>query len=235
MVVPLLAVLFDVSPKDVEPGQTVTLNATLIRADTNTTLTGYTPTVRFYDISSSDAENKHNETDNEDGKIYYSLTYPNDGYAHAFKAEVISIILGGNLLPQSIVSNPVQLTASKTTHLFLNVTRPDPASTNHHFFGNVTWNGAAVPNRAINVTLNETLYVFRGKTDANGCFAFDVDLKPVSGAATPYEVLASFEDNVTIATNCTAWSKTPDGQDYPACTTVQYGYKPASKGRSWII
>ncbi len=67
------------------------------------------------------------------------------------------------------------------------------------------------------MTINQTLYAFRGKTDGNGCFSFDADLKPVGNAATPYEVLACFEDNVTIAVNCTAWSKAPDGQD---CLTI---------------
>ena len=223
-----LAVLFDVSPKDIEIGHDVTLKATLIRTDTNATLAGYQPIVKFFDISSSGAQSMRNETDDGDGKIYYILTYPNDSAAHAFLARIINQILG-DMQPQGIVSNPVQLTVANTTKLFLNVTRPDPSSTWHHVFGNASWNGVGVPYRAINVTINQTLYVFRGKTDGNGCFEFNVDLKPVGNAATPYEVLASFEDNVTIATNCTAWSKTPDGQDHAACTTVQYGYKPATK------
>lgn len=143
-----------------------------------------------------------------------------DSLNDASKAEVIPVDFNGDNLSQSIVSNPVQLTASKTTKLFLNVTRPDPSSTVHHFFGNVTYtyNGSGVFNRPVNVTINQTLYVFRGKTDnQTGGFSFDVDLKPVGNAATPYEILASFEDNVTVAANCAAWSKTPDGQD---CLTI---------------
>jgi len=76
---------------------------------------------------------------------------------------------------------------------------------------------------------------FMGETLGYPSFSFDVDLKPVGNAATPYEVLACFEDNFTIPTNCTAWSKTPDGQDYAACTTVQYGYKPATKSISLTV
>ena len=230
-----LAVLFGVSPKDVKPGSSVTLNATLMNTSTNVTFTGYQPTVRFYDVSSNGPVTPHDVQDNDaDGKVYCTLTYPSDSYAHAFKAEVIpSDLWGGNML-QSIVSNPVQLTASKTTKLFLNVTRPDPSSTVHHFFGNVTYtyNGSGVFNRPVNVTINQTLY-YQGKTDnQTGGFSFDVDLKPVGNAASTCDVLASFEDNVTVAVNCTAWARTPDGQDYAACTTVQYGYKPANKGGS---
>jgi hypothetical protein len=86
----------------------------------------------------------------------------------------------------------------------------------HYFFGNVTYtyNGSGVFNRPVNVTINQTLR-YQGKTDnQTGGFNFDLDLKPVGNAATPYEVLACFEDNVTIAVNCTAWSKTPDGQGW---------------------
>ena len=52
---------------------------------------------------------------------------------------------------------------------------------------------------------------FMGETLGYPSFSFDVDLKPAGNTASTYEILASFEDNVTIAVNCTAWSKTPDG------------------------
>jgi len=39
-------------------------------------------------------------------------------------------------------------------------------------------------------------------------FCFDADFNPVNNVTTPYETLACSEDNFTIATNCTAWSKT---------------------------
>jgi hypothetical protein len=55
-----------------------------------------------------------------------------------------------------------------------------------------------------------------GETLGYPSFSFDVDLKPVGNAATPYEVLAYFEDNF-IPTNCIVWAKTPDGQD---CLTI---------------
>jgi len=178
--------------------------------------------------------NQDVQHDNDSSKVYCNLICQNESCVHACKAEVLSNLLNGALLPQSIVTNPVELTVANTTKLFLNVTRPDASSTVHHFFGNVTYmfNGSGasgVFNKPVNVTINQTLYYYQGKTDnQTGGFSFDVDLKPVGNAATPYEVLASFEDNAQ-AINCTAWSKTPDGQDHAACTTVQYGYKPATK------
>jgi hypothetical protein len=48
-------------------------------------------------------------------------------------------------------------------------------------------------------------------------------------------VIASFWDSVTQPVNVMAWAKTPDGQDYAACTTVQFGYKPASKSLSLTV
>jgi hypothetical protein len=100
--------------------------------------------------------------------------------------------IGGGNFTQSMVSNLVLLTASNTTKLFINVTRPDPASTVHHFFGNVTYNGTGVFNRPMNVTINQTL-CYQGKTNnQTGGFNFNVDLKPVGELATFYEVLASF-------------------------------------------
>lgn len=154
-----------------------------------------------------------------------SADFPEDDL-NSFLTEVTSTLLKGNM-SKSIVSSPVQFTASNATKLFLNVTRPDSSSTMHHFFGNVTYmfNGVGVSgvfNKPVNVTINQTL-CYQGRTDnQTGGFAFDVDLKPVSNIATPYEVLASFEDNA-LAINRTAYAKTPDGMDYPACTTVQYG------------
>jgi hypothetical protein len=54
-----------------------------------------------------------------------------------------------------------------------------------------------------------------------------LNLKPVNNNATVYNIAASFEDTATPPLSATAWAKTLDGQDYAACTTVQYGYKPA--------
>jgi len=228
-----LAVLFDVSPKDIEIGHDVTLNATLMRTDTNTTLTGYQPMVRFYDVSSSSAVTYYDVQDNNtDGKVYRTLTYSNDGCAHAYKAEVIPYDIGGGNLTQSIVSSPVQLTASKTTRFILNASR-EYSSTMHTVYGWLKSGESGVNNTVVKLKINETEYSVM--TNGSGYFSKTLDLKPVDGAPSVYEVMATFEDNVTLAVNCTAWSKTPDGLDYAACTTVQYGYKPATKSLSLTV
>src|SRR4030042_1934716 len=162
-----------------------------------------------------------------------STEYSSTGGAHAYMARVVSVHLGDRL-PQGVVSNPVQLTVANNTKILLNATRPNPSSTIHYFVGRVIWNDTAVRDRPVNVTINQTCY-YRGLTNESGHFCFSVDLKPVENRATSFVVLACFEDNVTQAVNVTAWAKTPDGQDYAACTTVQFGYKPASKSISLTV
>ena len=148
-------------------------------------------------------------------------------------ARVVSVHLGDRL-PQGVVSNPVQLTVANNTKIVLNATRPDPSSTVHYFVGRVVWNSTAVRDRPVNVTINQTCY-YCGLTNASGYFSFSADLRPVENKATAFMVLACFEDNVTLPTNATAWAKTPDGQDYPACITTQYGYKPSAKSLSLTV
>ena len=159
--------LFDVTPKEFQLGDNVTLTAEIKYAGTNDTFTGYNVQVEFIDVhNDSLTTNSTTIESNLDGTATLNhVVYLIAGSPHAFKARIINQILGDKQ-PQDIVSNPVQLTVSKTTKLFLNVTRPDPPSTNHHFFGNVTYtyDGSAVPaGLALNVTINQTL-CYQGST-----------------------------------------------------------------------
>ena len=227
--------LFDVSPKEFQPGTTIQLNATILYAGTNSRFTGYNTAVEFLDFR-SDGSNATIETKSDsdrDGQVILSVLYPVDGLAHAYVARIVPEILEDKF-PQGVVSNPVQLTVANNTKIVLNATRPDPSSTVHYFIGRVVWNNTAVLYRPVNVTINQTCY-YCGLTNASGYFSFSVDLKPVGNKATAFMVIASFWDSVTQPVNVMAWAKTPDGQDYAACTTVQFGYKPASKSLSLTV
>jgi len=73
--------------------------------------------------------------------------------------------------------------------------------------------------------------------DVTDCLVqrFSLSLYAVNNSATTYSINVDFEDTVTPPLSATAWAKTLDGQDYAACTTVQYGYKPAYNGTTLTV
>jgi hypothetical protein len=83
---------------------------------------------------------------------------------------------------------------------------------------------SGLANEPVQLNVNQTQYAC--VTNGSGYFSLSLSLKAADDNATTYTVTASFEDNSTAPVNATAWATTLDGKQYPACTTIQYGYKP---------
>jgi hypothetical protein len=98
-------------------------------------------------------------------------------------------------------------------------------SGNHTVQGWLLSSGSGISGRLVKIGVNDTQY--SSFTNGSGYFSLSLNLQPVNNDATMYTIAASFEDKTTPPLSATAWAKTLDGQQYPACTTVQYGYKPA--------
>jgi len=223
-VVTPLVVSFGVSSNAFEPNSNVGLSATILYASTNAPFTGYSVKVEFFNFSSDGSVSSYQVYSNDNGYASVNLPYPDDGKAHAFSAKIVSGLVGNNVQPQGTICTPIQLTVSKSTRLLLNVSR-SASSSEHVIEGWLKWNTTGVSNRQVKLKVNET--EFWRTTDANGYFRLNRNLQPVNNERTTYMISASFEDNTTQPLNATAWATTIDGQRYAACTTTQYGYKPA--------
>lgn len=57
-------------------------------------------------------------------------------------------------------------------------------------------------------------------------FSLRSDLQPRSNKPTMYMIFCHLWGRFSL--NATAWAYTVDGQHYPACTTIQYGFKPSN-------
>jgi hypothetical protein len=227
-----LGVLFSVTPSEFKPGDSVLLNATIIDASTGNLFTSQNVTVKFTNVSSTGSSlvvgsNSTGST----GVAIFRVSYPTDGKAYAYKAEIVPAYPGTNLT-QGIVSSPVQLTVASPTVLLLNVSR-DYNSAMHVIEGWLESNGAGVQNETVSVSLNGTR-VFSGNiTETSGHFSFKRDLEPrnprgqLTCESATYVIEADFAGDAAV--NATAYSNTLDGTSYAACTTVQYNcYKPCS-------
>ncbi len=218
-----LAVLFDASPREFVTGTNVVLNATIIDVAANRTISGAIITVEFLRFDSNGNNVSLQNRTTTSGVVDWSDQYPTDGKAYAYMARIRPD--AGNL-HQGIVCNPVQLTVSKATRLLLNVSR-DWGSQNHTIQGWLLYQTTGINNRQVKIKVNETAY-WSSVTDQTGHFSLSLNLQPLNNNATTYVITASFEDNSVQPLTATAWAKTLDGQQYPACTTTQYGYKPAN-------
>ena len=126
----------------------------------------------------------------------------------------------------------MQLTVGRMTRLLLNATR-DPSGSNHTIEGWLKYGSAPVSNKMISIKVNETSYSVQ--TDSQGHFVKVLGLQTVNNStSTLYVISASF--NGDTAVTATAQGETLDGQDYPACTTIQYNdYKPSANSTSLVI
>lgn len=156
------------------------------------------------------------------GEAIVNTTYPSDQKAHAFMVMIVPAVYNDKFV-QGIVSNPIQLSVSRSTRLLLSVSK-DNSSTQHLVEGWLVWNSSGVSSKVVSIDINGTKY--SRTTDGNGYFSLTLDLQPQDNNITNYMIIASFEGDTAV--NATAWAKTLDGQDYPACTTIQYGFKPSS-------
>ena len=233
VVIPL-AIQFGISPIEFEPGDNVTLGATVKYASNNSAFVGYRVDVLFTDFMSNGTVRSACPlvtTNQGTGTTGTMIKYPVGTVAHAYAASIVPNY--GLKLPQGIVTNPIQLTVSQSTRILLNVTR-DPTSLKHTICGWLKWKNNGVYNKTVAIKLDETTYTAR--TNQTGYFSLDLDLKPKDNNATTYTITATFEDAAQGTTNATAWAYTPDGSRYAACTTVQYnGYKPSVNTTSLTV
>jgi hypothetical protein len=216
-----LAVLFSVSPKEFEPGASMLLNATIMDVSTNAMFTGTSVTVDFFKVDCSGFEQCIGSFSNNTGTVYMHYAYPNDYQAYAFYAKIHPVYVNEKFT-QGIASNPVQLTVSKATKLFLRTTRSED-STEHTVDGWLQWGIQGVRDKTITVKVNDTVYTLA--TNENGYFKTTLKLEPRDYKPTTYMITATFEGDSPL--NATAWTYTLDGQRFAACTTIQYGYKPS--------
>jgi len=106
----------------------------------------------------------------------------------------------------------------------------DVGSTRHVVEGWLRRNGtgAGVDGKSVTVSVNDTRYGFT--TGQYGHFALDRDFPPVEDQNTTYAITALFEGDQPV--NATAWANAMDGTCFAACTTTQFGYKPAFNSTS---
>jgi hypothetical protein len=219
-----LAVLFSVSPSEFRPSTYLLLNATIIDASTGNKFTGYDVTVEFFNVT--DDTTRSLGTNHSDSGIILknNVFYPPDGLAYAYMAKILPAYQGSKVL-QGIASNPVQLTVSENTTMLLEVTR-DNSTLKHTLLGRLVYAGAGVGNRTIHVKINDTESLPSLQTNSSGYFGREFDFQPENNQNSTYIITATFDGDTPV--NATAWAYTLDGQEFAACTTIQYGYKPSS-------
>ena len=224
-----LAILLSVNCSEFEPGAGLRFNATVIDVFTSQRISSeYTVQVNFTRVDSNGQNLTYPTMNVTDGVALFNNSYPTDGKAYAYMARVVSALPGFEV-PQGVASSPIQLTVSIATKLILNVSR-DVNSTRHVVEGWLRRNGtgAAVSGKPITISVNDTRYGFT--TDQYGYFVLDRDFPPVEDQNTTYTITALFEGDQPV--NATAWAKTMDGTRFAACTTTQFGYKPAANSTS---
>jgi hypothetical protein len=221
------ALLFSVSKTDFAPGQSLTLNATVIDAARNERYASNLVEVEFWRVGSDGSNWPIGSNTTRNGiALLCHVQYPNNTEAYAYMAKIKT---SGDEVPQGIAGNPVQLTVSKSTKLLLNVTRGD--NDEHTVKGWLKYGGSAVPGKTIKLKVNYTEETFT--TDGYGSFSKTLKLLVRDNKATLYAVLASFEGDQPK--NATAWTRMLDGTRYAACTTIQFGYKPSSNSTSLTV
>lgn len=210
-----VSLYFDVSPKEFEPGTTLTLWAKAVNTVTNSSLTGLR--LQFLNEMGLIDELMVNST----GEVSTTWQYPDDGAAHTVMVRVHPD--DEDLGNKSLASQPVTLKVSRKTSLVLTVER-EHSSTSHIIAGRLTSDSTPLAGRTIKVKVNGNEYDLT--TDGDGRFSLTRDLQPRNDQTTTYQVTATFEGDQPQS--ATANATAPDGTSYPVCTTIQYGYKPSS-------
>ena len=152
---------------------------------------------------------------NADGVASVSWCYPQNG-TYAFCA----LVFNG----QKIVSSPVMLTVDLKTKATVNVEAKGDSK--YTAFGRLLCDRNAVANKQIVVRINGT-DVCAVKTNTDGSFSFLITLPPVNYNLTGYQIELVYHGSNSL--DLRGLAKTPDDTEYAVCTTIQYGFKPASK------
>jgi len=223
-----LSVLFSISPSNFTPGQTVTLNATIMDPLTNSR-SNHRAWVKFFNFSSDGSKTLGYSFSDEYGVALCSTFYPSDGKAYAFNATILNCTIQGvNLNVSNVVGSPVQLSVGSNTTLSLNVSSTSSPS-QYKISGWLKSGISGLGNRLVILKINDTV-VGSQLTDNfegwRGYFSFVHDFPAVNNAGTTYTVSVSF--NGTNAVSASATSITLGGSNYAMCTTIQYGNQPCS-------
>lgn len=213
--------LFEVTPTEFEPGASLFLNATIMDPFTGRKVTGgVRMNVTFFRLGSDGSNVTIARIMTGTGEATKGTTYPNNNKTYAYVARLDSVFQDGQV-PQGVVSNPVQLTVSNSSRILLGIIHDD-SSVWHTVYGYLKYNSTGIPNRLVKVKVNST--EFTRLTDINGYFNLQWYFNPYGNLST-YIITATFEGD--SGSNVTAWANTPEGTPYPACTTIQYAYKPS--------
>ena len=223
-----LSVLFSISPSNFTPGQTVTLNATIMDPLTNSR-SNHRAWVKFFNFSSDGSKTLGYSFSDEYGVALCSTFYPSDGKAYAFNATILNCtILGVNLNVSNVVSSPVQLSVGSNTTLSLNVSSTSSPS-QYKISGWLKNGTSGLGNRLVSLKINDTVVGSQSTDDFEGwrgCYSFVHDFSAVNNASTTYTVAVSF--NGTNAVSVSAMSTVLGGSNYAMCTTVQRSNRPCS-------
>jgi uncharacterized membrane protein YqaE (UPF0057 family) len=211
-------ILFDVQPRDFKPGTSLTLTAQVNDSRSGDPLSGYT--VRFYAVDGEGSKARiGDDATNGNGVATLPWTYVLGPYA--FMAEVAA--------GQSMISSPVMLTVAEETGLSLDVEKGE-SSFDHTFSGCLLSYGEPVLYRQVKILVNDTVEAVL-TTNPDGSFSLTLSLQPANDKPTAYNIQAVFDGDEPCS--ATAYGYTPNGTEYAVCTTVQYGFKPASNA-TWL-
>ncbi|MCW3980563.1 MAG: hypothetical protein NWF11_03715 [Candidatus Bathyarchaeota archaeon] len=209
-----VSILFDVQPREFKPGDDITLTATVFNVSSGLPLTSGIQ-VSFYVVNAM-GEAAYIGDGLTNGSGIATRTVPYHIGPNAYFAKV-----GVN---QTIMSSTVMLTAATETELRLDAER-DESSFNHTISGSLSSYGEPVDGKHLKIYVNGTLEA-DVTTWLYGSFNVTLNLQPENNEQTTYNVQAVFEGDDPC--NATAYGFTPNGTRYAICSTIQYGYKPAS-------
>jgi hypothetical protein len=223
-----LSVLFSVSPTNFAPGQTVTLNATIMDPLTNSR-SNHSVWVKFFNFSSEGSTKTLGYNISDNGVASYTTFYPSNGTAYAFNATILNCtIQGASLNVSNVVGSPVQLSVGSNTTLSLNVS--STSSPSQYKISGWLKNGTiGLGSKLVSLKINDTVVDSRLTDDFvgwQGCYCFVHDFPAVNNVSTTYTVSVSF--NGTNPSSASATSITLGGSNYAMCTTIQYGCQPCS-------
>jgi hypothetical protein len=209
-----IMVVFDVEPREFEPGSSITLFATVLNVTSQDPLPGFV--ANFYEIMADGTSFLiGSSTTNASGVATRAWQYGQSGV----RAYTVLVASG-----QQMMTSPVTLTVAKSTSLTLNVSLL--SGYNYNVSGYLRSGADPAIGKTLQIYVNNTLKTNVTTGDPHGNFNFTLNLPSVNDQPTTYNVQATFQGDTP--SNATAYGYTPNGTQYAVCTTTQYGYKPSS-------
>jgi len=206
-----------VAPKEFELGQQLGIGAIVCDV-----ISGYSVhcLVRLYKVDANGVKTFVQEKETICGIARFFYNYY--GGPYAFVAEVAD--------GQVIASSPVWLTVGKETGLVVSVNREE-GGVKHTISGRLLSELGPLRGRTVKVRVNDVEHAVT--THLSGDFSLCLSLPALNNQPTTYTIVASFDgDNMETAT---AYGTFPNGTQYTVCTTIQYGYRPASSSVSLTV